>query len=149
VQDFLLEKGYSFEVKQLPGSTRTALEAAESVGCTVSQIAKSLIFKDKDREQPILIIASGSNRVDVKKVEKATGLRLAKADGKFVKEKVGFAIGGIPPVGHITSLRTILDPDLKRYETIWAAAGTPFSVFQLHPADLSSLTEGEWIELAE
>jgi prolyl-tRNA editing enzyme YbaK/EbsC (Cys-tRNA(Pro) deacylase) len=148
VQDFLEKNGYSFEVKQLPGSTRTALEAAKSVGCTVSQIAKSLIFKDKDTNLPVLIIASGSNRVDLQKVTKATGLHLGKADGNFVKETVGYAIGGIPPVGHTTPLRTILDPDLKKYELIWAAAGTPFAVFQLHPADLADLTKGEWISLA-
>jgi prolyl-tRNA editing enzyme YbaK/EbsC (Cys-tRNA(Pro) deacylase) len=149
VQDFLAENGYSFEVKQLPGSTRTALEAAESVGCTVSQIAKSLIFKDQDTNLPVLIIASGSNRVDLQKVTKATGLHLGKADGNFVKETVGYAIGGIPPVGHTTPLRTILDPDLKKYEVIWAAAGTPFAVFQLQPADLAYLTNGEWVEIAE
>ena len=149
VQDFLVEKGYDFAVKQLPNSTRTAQEAAESVGCAVSQIAKSLIFKDKETNQPILIIASGSNRVDTKKVQRATGLRLGKADGNFVKETVGYAIGGIPPVGHTAPLRTILDPDLKKYATIWAAAGTPFAVFQLHPEDLGSMTNGEWLEVAE
>lgn len=149
VQDFLVQNGYDFKVKQLPGSTRTAQEAAESVGCSVSQIAKSLIFKDKETNRPILVIASGSNRVDIKKVQKATGLRLGKADGNFVKETVGYAIGGIPPVGHTTPLRTFLDPDLKNYATIWAAAGTPFAVFQLHPEDLGRMTKGEWLEIAE
>ena len=98
---------------------------------------------------PVLIIASGSNRVDVKKVEKFTGLRLVKADGKFVKDRVGFAIGGVPPVGHSEPLETLLDEDLKQYETIWAAAGTPFAIFQLKPADLEPLTNGKWIDLAE
>ncbi len=146
VQDFLTANGYSCVVQQLPGSTRTAQEAADSVGCTVSQIAKSLIFKDKATSQPILIIASGSNRVDIKKIQNTTGLRLGKADGNFVKETVGFAIGGIPPVGHTTQLRTILDPDLQKYQTIWAAAGTPFAVFQLRPEELASMTRGEWID---
>ncbi|MGB3209329.1 MAG: YbaK/EbsC family protein [Desulforhopalus sp.] len=149
VQDFLADKGYDFEVKELPGSTRTAWEAANSVGCTVSEIAKSLIFKDKDTGLPILIIASGSNRVDIKKIKDATGLQLGRADGNFVKATTGYAIGGIPPVGHITLLRTILDPDLKKHETIWAAAGTPFALFQLQPDDLKDLTKGEWVELAE
>lgn len=149
VQNFLSEQGYNFIVEQLPGSTRTSVEAAESVGCTVSQIAKSLIFKDKATEGPVLIIASGSNRVDLKKVREATGLRLGRADAEYVREQVGFAIGGIPPVAHTTKLRTILDKDLKKYTTIWAAAGTPFTVFQLQPSDLDSLTQGEWIELAE
>ncbi len=148
VQDFLSANGYKCTVQQLPGSTRTAQEAADSVGCSVSQIAKSLIFKDKETRQAILIIASGSNRVDIKKIHHATGLQLGRADGNFVKETVGYAIGGIPPVGHTTPLRTILDPDLKKYQAIWAAAGTPYAVFQLHPDELAMMTGGEWIELA-
>lgn len=149
VQDFLLSKGFSFQVRELPGSTRTAQEAADSIGCTVSQIAKSLVFKEKTTHRPVLVIASGSNRVDVKKIHSSTGLRLGRADGKFVKERVGFAIGGVPPIGHLEPLETILDKDLKKYNTIWAAAGTPFAVFQLAPHDLGPLTEGKWIDLAE
>jgi len=149
VQNFLLEKGFSFEVKELPGSTRTAQEAADSIGCKVAQIAKSLVFKEKDTNLPILVIASGSNRVDVAKIEKETGLKLGKADGNYVKERVGYAIGGIPPVGHNDPLETILDEDLRKYAVIWAAAGTPFAVFQLKPADLEPLTSGRWLQLAE
>lgn len=149
VQDFLIDKGFTFEVKELPGSTRTAQEAADSIGCTVSQIAKSLVFRDKKSDLPILVIASGSNRVDVKKIEKSTDLKLGKADGNYVKERVGFAIGGVPPVGHKFPLKTILDPDLKKYDVIWAAAGTPFAVFQLNSIDLELLTNGIWIELSE
>jgi prolyl-tRNA editing enzyme YbaK/EbsC (Cys-tRNA(Pro) deacylase) len=149
VQIFLAEKGFSFEVKELPGSTRTAQEAADSIGCEVAQIAKSLVFKEKDTNLPILVIASGSNRVDVAKIEKETGLKLGKADGNYVKERVGYAIGGIPPVGHNEPLETILDEDLRKYAVIWAAAGTPFAVFQLKPADLEPLTSGRWLQLAE
>ena len=148
VQDFFSSKGFSFIVKELPNSTRTAQEAADSIGCTVPQIAKSIIFKEKRTDQPILVIVSGSNRVDTKKIESSTGLKLGKADGNFVKEKVGFAIGGVPPAGHNEPLETILDNDLKKYETIWAAAGTPFAVFQLKPADLDLLTEGKWMNLS-
>jgi prolyl-tRNA editing enzyme YbaK/EbsC (Cys-tRNA(Pro) deacylase) len=83
------------------------------------------------------------------KIEKATGLKLGRADGTYVKENVGYAIGGVPPVGHNESLNTILDPDLKKYEEIWAAAGTPFAVFQLKPTDLESLTKGRWVDLSE
>jgi len=149
VQDFLASKGFSFEVRELPGSTRTSQEAADSIGCQVAQIAKSVVFKEKASGRPVLVIASGINRVDVNKVKAATGLELGKADGKFVKERVGFAIGGVPPVGHSEPLQTILDPDLKNYETIWAAAGTPFAVFPLKSADLEGLTGGQWVELAE
>ena len=149
VQDFLRANGFSFEVRELPGSTRTAQEAADSVGCRVGQIAKSLVFKDKATGEPVLVVASGANRVDVQKIQAATGLKLGRADGTYVKEKVGFAIGGIPPAGHLRPLETVLDPDLLAYDAIWAAAGTPFAVFQLKPADLQPLTGGRWIDLAE
>ncbi len=149
VQDFLSAKGFSFEVKELPGSARTAQEAADSIGCAVAQIAKSLVFRDKETNLPILVIASGSNRVDLAKIEKETGLKLGKADGNYVKERVGYAIGGVPPAGHNEPLKTILDEDLKKFEVIWAAAGTPFAVFQLKPADLEPLTNGKWIDLSE
>jgi len=149
VQEFFVARGFSFEVKVLPGSTRTAQEAADSIGCKVAQIAKSLVFRDQDTDQAVLVIASGSNRVDVVKIEQQTGLKLCKADGSFVKERVGFAIGGIPPAGHDEPLETLLDPDLMKYEDIWAAAGTPFAVFKLKPADLEPLTNGRWIALSE
>ena len=149
VQDFLSAKGFSFEVKELSGSTRTAREAADSVGCSVAQIAKSLVFRDKATDMPILVIASGANRVDLRKIKRATGLKLGRADGEFVKARVGFAIGGVPPVGHNEPLQTILDPDLKDHDLIWAAAGTPHALFQLKPSDLEPLTGGTWVELAE
>ncbi|MCW8877152.1 MAG: YbaK/EbsC family protein [Kangiellaceae bacterium] len=149
VQDFLDSKGFDFVVKQLPSSTRTAQEAADSIGCSVPQIAKSLIFKDKLNEQPVLIVASGSNRVCEKTVKQETGIRLSKADADFVREKVGFAIGGVPPVAHNDSVIILLDPDLKQYEVIWAAAGTPNSVFELKPDDLTTLTDGRWVKVTK
>lgn len=148
VQDFLLANGFSCVVKELPDSTRTADEAARAIGCEVAQIAKSLIFVDQISGDPILVIASGVNQVDVKKIERDTGLKLSKADGKFVKERVGFAIGGVPPVGHIEKIRTILDPTLLQYESIWAAAGTPFAVFKLRSDEIQKMTDGEFFELA-
>lgn len=149
VQEFMTGRGFTFEVKELPGSTRTAQEAAESIGCSISQIAKSLVFRDMETDLPVLVIASGSNRVDVGKIEKTTGLRLGKADGKYVKERVGYAIGGVPPVAHNEPLLTLLDPDLKDYDTIWAAAGSPNAVFQLKPTDLETLTNGKWVDMKE
>lgn len=148
VQDYLSVRGFAFEVKELAGSTRTSQEAADSVGCDVAQIAKSLVFKEKSSGEPVLVIASGANRVDLKKVAAQTGLRLGRADADYVKEKVGFAIGGVPPAGHLTPLKTVLDIDLRQHPTIWAAAGTPHALFQLNPADLEPLTHGCWIELA-
>ncbi|CAB5080678.1 Uncharacterized protein SCO3165 [Olavius algarvensis associated proteobacterium Delta 3] len=149
VQEFLHARGFSFEVKELSSSTRTAQEAADSVGCMVGQIAKSLVFKEKKTKRPILVIASGANRVSLAKIKAATGLKLGRADGNFVKENVGYAIGGVPPAGHNEPLETILDPDLKQYDAIWAAAGTPFALFELKPDDLKPMTNGKWIDLAE
>ena len=148
VQDYLHERGFSFQVKELPDSTRSAQEAADAIGCSVPQIAKSLIFRDEDSGKAVLVVASGSNRVSTDKIEQATGLRLGKADGRFVREQTGFAIGGIPPVAHAKPVITILDPDLRQYDLIWAAAGTPNAVFALKPDDLDPLTGGRWIDLA-
>lgn len=147
VQDFLIDNGFSCTVKELPDSTRTAEEAAKAIGCNVAQIAKSLIFIDKTSGNPILVIASGIHQVDIKKIENATGLHLIKADGKFVKERVGFAIGGVPPVGHNEKITTYLDPSLMEYEWIWAAAGTPFAVFRLSSYEIQKMTNGNFIDL--
>ena len=148
VQEYLIEKGFDLTVTELAGSTRTAAEAADQVGCSVAQIAKSLVFRDKANDRPILVIASGANMVDTKKLAAATGITLARVDGNWVKERVGFAIGGIPPAGHSRPLKTFLDPDLKQFDSIWAAAGTPNALFRLSPEDLDTLTSGTWVELA-
>jgi prolyl-tRNA editing enzyme YbaK/EbsC (Cys-tRNA(Pro) deacylase) len=149
VQDFLSEQGDDFDVKELDSSTRTAVDAAGSIGCTVGQIAKSLIFRDGTTGEPVLVVASGVNRVDAAKVRAAASLDLHRADGNFVKDRTGFAIGGIPPVAHATPLRTVLDQDLKQFAEIWAAAGTPHAVFRLTPDRLGVLTGGQWIDLRE
>ncbi|MBB5320180.1 YbaK/EbsC family protein [Marinobacter oulmenensis] len=149
VQTFLSEHGEDFVVQQMPASTRTAKDAAEAIGCTVSQIAKSLIFKHGETGEPVLIVASGTNLVSPEKVRDATGIVLEKADASFVREKVGYAIGGVPPVAHHSQVHTILDRDLCQYPEIWAAAGTPNSVFKLNPQHLGSLTKGQWIDLAK
>ena len=149
VQACLSQHGYEFIVQQLPASTRTATEAAKAIGCSVPQIAKSLIFKNAETSEPILVIASGSNMVCTDKIEKAIGLKLSKANAQFVREKIGYAIGGVPPIAHKEKVTTIIDPDLKQYDTLWAAAGTPNSVFELKAGDLESLTGGRWVELAK
>ncbi|NRB70206.1 MAG: YbaK/EbsC family protein [Vibrio sp.] len=149
VQEFLSQNGQDFVVQEMPNSTRTASDAAESIGCTVSQIAKSLIFKHGETGEPVLVVASGSNMVCADKVKQATGRTLTKADASFVRDKVGYAIGGVPPVAHNSSVHTILDQDLNQYSEIWAAAGTPNSVFKLNPQNLGQLTQGQWIDLAK
>ena len=149
VQSFLSERGLESDVKILSSSTRTAAEAADSLGCDVAQIAKSLVFENAESGAAVLVIASGVNRVSVDRVRDKTGVSLKKAGADFVRRQTGFAIGGVPPVAHSSDIRTLLDPDLKRFDTIWAAAGTPHAVFRLAPDDLERLTRGVWVELAE
>jgi prolyl-tRNA editing enzyme YbaK/EbsC (Cys-tRNA(Pro) deacylase) len=147
VQDALSQSGLKLQVVELPGSTRTSAEAAQAVGCQVGQIAKSLIFKTRDTQQPILVIASGANRVDETKIGARLGEPIEKADADFVRSRTGFVIGGVPPVGHIEALRTFIDEDLLPFEQIWAAAGTPHAVFPLTPADLVQITHGEVVKV--
>jgi prolyl-tRNA editing enzyme YbaK/EbsC (Cys-tRNA(Pro) deacylase) len=126
----------------MPSSTRTAPEAAAAIGCSVSQIAKSILFKGATSGKPILVIASGTNRVDEKLVAEWTGERLAKAAPDFVREATGYVIGGVPPVGFPQPIETWIDADLLQYNEVWAAAGTPFTVFSLDPRALADLTGG-------
>lgn len=142
VQAALQEKGFSFQVEELPGSTRTAQDAAGAVGCGVGQIAKSLVFKMKGSGEPILVIASGANRVDEEKLAERAGEPVKMAHPDFVRRHTGFAIGGVPPVGHDNPMRTWIDEDLLEHDEIWAAAGTPHALFRLDPADLPRMTEG-------
>lgn len=147
VQKAVNEFGFELNVIEFSNSTRTAQEAADAIGCTVGQIAKSLIFKGKTSQKPILIIASGTNRVNEKLVKEYVGEKLEKADADFVLEHTGFAIGGVPPVGHITSISTFIDEDLMQYDEIWAAAGTPNAVFKLTPKILLEITKGSVIKV--
>ncbi len=143
VQEALDHKGLACTVKQLSESTRTAQDAAITLGCDVSQIVKSLIFKTKSTQRPVLILASGPNRVDEKRIESYVGEEIAKADADFTRQVTGFAIGGVPPIGHLQKIDLIfIDEDLLKFESVWAAAGTPNSVFNLKGTDLCSLTEG-------
>lgn len=143
VQEALSELGLTLQVVELPESTRTAAEAAAAIGCTVGQIAKSLIFKTKVTEKPVLVIASGSNRVDEQAIAAFIGEKITKADADFVRQHTGFAIGGVPPVGHVEELLTLIDADLLAYDDIWAAAGTPHAVFKLTGEDLVRATGGQ------
>lgn len=143
VQQALTARGVPCRVLELPASTRTAQEAAQAVGCSVGQIAKSLVFRGTHTDRPILVIASGSNRVNEARLGELVGEPIAKADAAFVRTHTGFAIGGVAPVGHPAPLDTYLDADLFGYAEIWAAAGTPNAVFQLTPADLQRLTNGQ------
>jgi prolyl-tRNA editing enzyme YbaK/EbsC (Cys-tRNA(Pro) deacylase) len=145
VQDALMKLGLTLQVVELPDSTRSAAEAAKAIGCTVGQIAKSLIFKTKVSEQPVLVIASGSNRVVENKIAALVGEKITKADADFVRQHTGFAIGGVSPVGHTGPITTFIDEDLLTYDEIWAAAGTPHAVFRLSGDDLMRATGGRVI----
>jgi len=145
VQQILDEFSVSCQVVEMPQSTRTADDAARAVGCQVGQIVKSLIFEGKTSHQPILVATSGANRVNEKKIAERIFEPLGKADADFVREKTGFAIGGVPPVGHARPVRIFIDEDLMQYDEIWAAAGTPRALFKLTPADLQKITAGQVI----
>ena len=145
----LAEQGHEIDVVTLSNSTRTAQEAADTIGCGVAQIAKSIVLRDPQQDQPVVVITSGTNRVDVGKIEALMGHSLEQADGNFVKKKTGYAIGGVPPAGHKTPVRMFLDKDLRAFDEIWAAAGTPFSVFQMTPDELPKLTGADWHDVAQ
>ncbi|EPR31043.1 YbaK/prolyl-tRNA synthetase associated region [Alkalidesulfovibrio alkalitolerans DSM 16529] len=141
VQEYLAARGHALRVVELADSTRTAADAAKAIGCEVAQIVKSLVFRAKDSGRPVLVVASGVNRVDEAKVAALLGEPVGKADAAFVRECTGFAIGGVPPVGHAEQIVTIMDEDLQQYVEIWAAAGTPHAVFRLTPDILRELAE--------
>jgi prolyl-tRNA editing enzyme YbaK/EbsC (Cys-tRNA(Pro) deacylase) len=140
--------GDEYKVLEFDAGTRTAADAAAAIGCTVAEIAKSLLFRGKQSGRPVLVIASGVNRVDEKKLAALLGEKISRADADFVREMTGFAIGGVPPVGHATAPITLIDEDLLQFATIWAAAGTPNAVFQLKPAVLAELTGGRLADVA-
>ena len=142
VQQALDALGITLEVVELPDSTRTSAEAAQAVGCQVGQIAKSIVFKALTSDRPVLVIASGPNRINEMVIGELIGEPIGKADADFVRQRTGFIIGGVPPVGHTERLETFLDQDLFQYAEIWAAAGTPHAVFRLIPDDLVRMTCG-------
>jgi prolyl-tRNA editing enzyme YbaK/EbsC (Cys-tRNA(Pro) deacylase) len=143
VQEALNALGIGLQVVELPASTRTSAEAAQAVGCQVGQIAKSIVFKALHSNRPILVVASGANRVNEQKIAALFAEPLGKADADFVRQRTGFVIGGVPPVGHLEPLETFIDEDLLQYKEIWAAAGTPNAVFRLTPPDLIKMTGGQ------
>jgi prolyl-tRNA editing enzyme YbaK/EbsC (Cys-tRNA(Pro) deacylase) len=147
VQNILRGLGFANTVVELQSTTRTSAEAAQAVGCRVEQIAKSIVFQGKQTHRPILVIASGPNRINEKKIEGLISEPLGKADADYVRKHTGFVIGGVPPIGHLEKLEIFIDEDLLQYEEIWAAAGSPNAVFQLTPSDLVKMTGGRVISI--
>ncbi|MGV2292713.1 YbaK/EbsC family protein [Trinickia sp. YCB016] len=139
VAQLLRERGHTKSVVMLPETGKTSAEAAAGLGCSVAQIAKSILFRRREDDAPVLVVASGANRVDEKKVAQQVG-DIARADAKFVREKTGYAIGGVCPIGHATPPVTLIDADLLELDSLWAAAGHPHAVFNLSPQELVALT---------
>jgi len=147
IQNLLTELGYNYNVIEHAESTRTAQEAAERAGCELGQIVKSLIFKGKVSGKPILVLTSGANRVDEKRISEYAQEAISRADADFVRTVTGYAIGGVPPIGHIQKMETYLDEDFLQYKTIWAAAGTPNAIFELTTGDLQKMTDGKIMQV--
>ena len=141
VQDAIRARGFDLQVMELAVPVRTATDAAREVGCEVAQIAKSIIFQAADG-RGVLVITSGSNRVNEERVTGLIGQSIGRASPDFVREVTGFAIGGVPPLGHATGMITLIDEDLLKLPFLWAAAGHPNSLFRLLPNDLPKLTDG-------
>ncbi|MER6918391.1 MULTISPECIES: YbaK/EbsC family protein [Streptomyces] len=136
------------EVRRFPEATRTAVEAAAAVGCELSQICKSLVF-DVDGE-PVLVLMDGGSRVDVERVREELGAgKVSRAKADVVRETTGYAIGGVPPFGHRTRTRVLADRGLLGHDVVWAAAGTPYTVFPMEPKELVAHAGGTLVDVRE
>ncbi|MHB9145872.1 MAG: YbaK/EbsC family protein [Symbiobacteriia bacterium] len=152
VRAALEARNFAVEIREFPESTRTAEEAAAAVGVDVGQIGKSLVFLAVDyegRQAPFLAIVSGRNRADMAKLSRHLRADVRRAPADLVREATGFAIGGVPPVGHASQLAVVIDQDLEQYPLLFLAAGTPHAVFPCSYADLVRLTGGEPVDLRE
>jgi prolyl-tRNA editing enzyme YbaK/EbsC (Cys-tRNA(Pro) deacylase) len=149
VRTALLDLGLPGDIHRLADSTRTAPEAAAAVGCELGAIVKSLVMRGVRTRAPVLALVSGDNRADVALIEAAVDEPVDRPDADYVREVTGYAIGGIPPIGHPHLLRTVMDEDLLRFETVWAAAGHPHAVFPIAPAALADAAGARVLRLAE
>lgn len=140
--------GLDIAIVEMPASTRTAAEAAQACGCAVGQIVKSLVFVGATTGKPYLLLVSGTNRVDETGMSQVLGEALTRPNAAQVRELTGYAIGGIPPLGHATPLETLIDRDLLAYDQVWAAAGTPNAVFAIDPRRLQAATAARMIAVA-
>lgn len=147
VAQLLREAGITGAPVEFEQPTRTSAEAAAAIGCTVAEIAKSIVFRGAESREAVIVVASGANRVSESKVAALVGEPLGRADADFVRDATGYAIGGVAPLGHGKAIKLLLDEDLRRFQTVWAAAGTPFSVFPVTPDALQRLTEAAWSDI--
>lgn len=148
-QQLLAAAGLAGAVVEFEQPTRTSAEAATAIGCSVAEIAKSIVFRGKASGQAVLVVASGDNRVCERKVAALVGEKLGRADADFVRAATGYTIGGVAPLGHAQPVRLLLDRDLQRFARIWAAGGTPYSVFPLTPSELQALTGSDWQDIRQ
>jgi prolyl-tRNA editing enzyme YbaK/EbsC (Cys-tRNA(Pro) deacylase) len=139
VADLLRAIGHDRTIVLLPATGKTSAEAAAGLGCSVAEIAKSIVFRRLRDDAPVMVIASGANRVDEAKVTALVGA-LGKADARFVRERIGYAIGGVCPIGHLEKTVILIDQDLLEFACVWAAAGHPHAVFPLTPQQLLAMT---------
>lgn len=140
--------GLNITIKEFTESTRTAADAANAIGCTVAQIVKSLLFIVEG--EPVMALVSGANQLDEKKLAahcNTSRKKVKRADAETAREVTGFAIGGVPPFGHLRRLPVYIDQDFLQFEIIWAAAGTPNAVFAITPEDLKRTTGGTVADL--
>jgi prolyl-tRNA editing enzyme YbaK/EbsC (Cys-tRNA(Pro) deacylase) len=147
VRAALRAAGHADTISEFPDGTRTSQDAAKAVGCTVAQIAKSIVLRAG--EQAVLVIASGPNRVSLEKISALMGAPVKSADGRWVRDVTGFAIGGVPPVGHAGAIRIFIDADLMALDPVWAAAGSPRHVFRTSAKDLARMTGGTVADVKE
>ena len=148
VQDALSAAGLARRIRIMPETTRSSAEAARAIGCDVGRIAKSIVFRAKRRDRPVLAIASGASLIDEKAVKAVVVESICRADADSVRSRTGFAIGGVPPLGHSEPAVVVIDRDLLALPEIWAAGGTPFAVFPLTPEELLSVTGGTVADIA-
>jgi prolyl-tRNA editing enzyme YbaK/EbsC (Cys-tRNA(Pro) deacylase) len=144
----LVRLGVSNTVREMPESTRSAAEAAAALGCDVAQIVKSLIFRSVVCDEALLVMISGADRVDETRLARVLGEDVERASGRFVRDRTGYAIGGVPPVCLTKPLTTYLDEQLLHHDLVWAAAGTPRAVFSVKPADLVRITSARVVDVA-
>ena len=147
LQALLQAAGHDAAVVEFDQPTRTSAEAAQAIGCSVAEIAKSVVFRRRSDGRAVVVVACGDQRVSEKKVKALVGGPIERAEAEFVRQATGYTIGGVSPLGQPGEVILLLDALLQRFATVWAAAGTPFSVFPLAPADLQRLTGAPWADV--
>ena len=145
----LRESGVEATVVEFEQTTRTSADAAAAIGCSVAEIAKSVVFRGQSSGQAVVVVASGANRVSEEKVAAQVGEPLARADADFVRATTGYVIGGVAPIGHAQPVKLLLDEDLRQFGKVWAAGGTPHSIFPLTPEELRRVTGAEWSDVKQ